>query len=57
VKVGDIIPEAVSKMIGNDLPGALEDEEPFFINTPLQQRLHDAVERNKKKINNQPIIF
>lgn len=55
--IADIIPEAVSKMIGNDLPGALEDEEPFFINTPLQQRLHDAVERNKKKINNQPIIF
>ena len=55
--IADIIPEAVSQMVGNTLPGALEDGEPFFINTPLQQRMHDAVERNKKNLNNQPIIF
>lgn len=53
-KVAEVIPEAVSKIVGNTMPGALKSDEPFYINTPLQQRLHDAVEAKKKQKKIQP---
>lgn len=51
-EVTEVIPEAIDKIVGNTMPGALANDEPFYINTPLQQRLHDAVEANKQKQKN-----
>ena len=35
----------------NQVPGAIAEGEPFYMLTPLQQRLRDAIESKKKKLN------
>ena len=35
----------------NQVPGAIAEGEPFYTLTPLQQRLRDAIESKKKKLN------
>ena len=50
--VADIIiaTPALEQLIDrNQMPGAIADGEPFYILTPLQQQLHDAIENKKKQ--------
>ena len=52
--VADIIitTPALEQLIDrNDVPGAIAEGEPFYTLTPLQQRLRDAIESKKKKLN------
>ena len=49
--VKTVTPKVVERIVSDIQPTVINNDEPFFMNTPLQQRLHDAVEARKRKNN------